>query len=84
MLEYVTLPAALKQNYGNKAEWYGEKIVAEAKQESLLSYTDNVKITPVDYYKFILRFSSLIFKASLTFITQHDEMVVNSVHPCCA
>jgi len=54
-----SLPAPLKRSYGNKAEWYGERIVAEVKQESLLLYTDNVKITPVDYYKFILQFSSL-------------------------
>jgi len=49
MLEYVTLLALLKRSYGNKAEWYGERIVAEAKQESLLLYTGDVKITPVDY-----------------------------------
>jgi len=54
MLEYVTLLAPLKRSYGNKAKWYSERIVSEAKQESLLLYTDNVKITPVDYYKFIL------------------------------
>jgi len=72
MLEYVTLPAPLKWSYGNKAEQYSERIVAEAKQESL------------DYYKFILRFSSLTFEASLPFVTQHDETMVNSVDPCCA
>jgi len=83
MLEYITLPAPLKQSYGNKAEQYSERAVAEAKQESLILCTDDVKITPVDYYKFILQFSSLTFKASLTFVTQHDEMVVYSVHPCC-
>jgi len=38
-------------------------------------------ITPVDYYKFILQFGSLTFEASLAFVTQHDEMVVNSVDP---
>jgi len=54
MLEYVTLPLPLKQSYGNKAEWYGERIVAEAKQESLFLCTGDMKITPVDYYKFIL------------------------------
>jgi len=84
MLKYVTLPASLKRSYENKAEWYGERIVAEAKQESLLLYTDDVKITPVNYYKFILRFSSLTLEASLTFVTQHDKMVVHSVYPCCA
>jgi len=67
-----------------KAERYSERIVAEVKQESLLLYTGNVKITPVDYYKFILRFGSLTFETSLAFVTQHDEMVVHSVHPCCA
>jgi len=49
MLEYVTLSVPLKWSYGNKAEQYGERIVTEAKQESLLLYTDDVKITPVDY-----------------------------------
>jgi len=38
MLEYITLLALLKQSYGNKAERYGEKIVAEAKQESLSNH----------------------------------------------
>jgi len=46
-------------------------------------FTDDVKITPVDYYKFILRFGSLIFQDSLAFVTHHDKMVVNSVDPCC-
>jgi len=49
MLEYVTLPEPLKQSCGNKAKRYGERIVAEAKQESLLLYTGDVKINPVDY-----------------------------------
>jgi len=83
MLEYVTLPAPLKRSYGNKAERYGERIVAEAKQESLFLYTDDVKSTSVDYYKFILQFGSLTFEASLTFVTLHNEMVLNSVDPCC-
>jgi len=44
MLEYVTLLAPLKRSYGNKAEWYSERIVAEAKQESLILFTDDVKL----------------------------------------
>jgi len=84
MLKYVTLPAPLKGSYENKAKQYGGRIVAEAKQESLILYTGNVKITPVDYYKFILRFSSLTFETSFTFTIQHDEMAVHSAHPCCA
>jgi len=83
MLEYDTLPAPLKWSYGKKAERYSERIVAEAKQESLILFTDDVKITPVDYYKFIRRFSSLIFQDSLAFVKQHDKMVFNSVDPCC-
>jgi len=54
MLEYVMLPAPLKRSYRNKAKQYGERIVAEAKQENLLLFTDDVKISPMDYYKFIL------------------------------
>jgi len=50
MLEYVMLPAPLKWSYGNKAERYGERVVAETKQENLLLYTGNMEITPVDYY----------------------------------
>jgi len=84
MLKYVTLPAPLKQSYGNKVERYSERIVARAQQQSLFLDTGDVKITPVDYYKFILQFGSLYFKASLTFVTQHDKMMVHSVHPCCA
>jgi len=69
MLEHVTLLAPLKRSYRNKAERYGERIVAEGKQESLLLYIGDAKITPVEYYKFILQFGSLTFEASLTFIT---------------
>jgi len=29
------LPASLKRSYGNKAERYGERIVAEAKQDAV-------------------------------------------------
>jgi len=68
MLEYVMLPAAPKQSYGNKAEWYSERIVAEAKQESLLLYTDNVKITPVDYY------DSVALPLKLAFLSSHSTM----------
>jgi len=82
MLEYIMLPAPLKWSYGNKAERYSERIVAKTKQESLILFIDDVKITPVDY-KFFLWFGSLIFEDSLAFVMQHDKMVVNSVDPCC-
>jgi len=35
-----------------------------------------VKITPVEFI--------FTFEASFAFVTQHDEMVVHSVYPCCA
>jgi len=59
------LLAPLKQNYGNEAELYRKRIVAQA---YLLFYIGDVKITPVDYYKFILQFGSLSFESSLAFV----------------
>jgi len=35
---------------GNKAKQYGERIVAEAKQDSLLLYTNDVKITTTNLF----------------------------------
>jgi len=71
MLEFVMLLAPLKRSYGNQAKRYGERILAEVVMHRRC---ENYS------YKFILQ---LTFEASLTFITQHNEMVVHSVHPCC-
>jgi len=56
------------------------KIVTEAKQESLLLYTENYSCGLLQVYSTI---QWLTFEASLALVTQHNEMVVNSVHPCC-
>jgi len=71
MLEYITLPAPLKRSYGNKVKRYGERIVAEAKQESLFNKTS-------------LFYDSVALPSKRASLSSHsnDEMVVNSADPC--
>jgi len=71
MFEYVTLPAPLKWSYGNKAKRYSERIVAEAKQESLLLC---MKITPLDYSTTSLFYDSVVLSSKPATLSSHSMM----------
>jgi len=75
MLKYVMLPAPLKRSYGNKAERYSERMRQNNKPFVIRRQCENYSCGVLKVY------SMIPFGASLAFVTQLDEMVVNSVHP---